>query len=128
MKRLVMLAVLAAGCAPLAMPDAPEGAKLYTENCAMCHGVSGRGDGELARGMHPAPSDLTRLSQGGVFPVSAVLSQIDGYTRMAARPDMPEFGVLLRGDTVPVTLEDGSQSPVARPLAALMTYLESIQR
>lgn len=127
MKRVLMAAVLA-GCAPLAMPDAPEGAALFAENCASCHGVTGRGDGELAAGMRPAPTDLTRLGRKGVFPVSRVLSQIDGYTRMEQRPEMPEFGLLLQGDSVPLMLEDGTQSPVPRPLAALVSYLESIQR
>lgn len=127
MKRVLAVMILAA-CTPAAMPEAPEGAALFAENCVMCHGVTGRGDGELAQGMTPAPSDLTRLSRKGVFPTARVLSHIDGYTRMEAQPEMPEFGLLLRGDSVPVTLEDGSQSPVARPLAALVTYLESIQR
>ncbi len=127
MKRVLMVMAVAA-CTPAAMPDAPEGAALFAENCIMCHGVTGRGDGELAQGMKPAPSDLTRLSRNGVFPTERVLSHIDGYTRMDTQPEMPEFGLLLRGDSVPVELEDGTQSPVPRPLAALTAYLESIQR
>ena len=39
-----------------------------------------------------------------------------------------EFGLLLRGETVPVDVGDGQFTPVPRPLAALMVYLESIQR
>jgi hypothetical protein len=41
---------------------------------------------------------------------------------------MPEFGLLLEGDTVPVDVGDGVFTPTPRPLAALLVYLESIQQ
>lgn len=41
--------------------------------------------------------------------------------------EMPEFGALLEGDTVPVDVGDGVLTPTPRPLAALLAYLESIQ-
>lgn len=119
-----------AGCAPDSMPEPAEGRALYLGNCAVCHGIAGRGDGPAAAGLDPAPSDLTAISRraGGAYPTAHVLTVIDGYTRMdLPGQDMPEFGALLMGDTVPVALEDGSLSPVPRPLAALTTYLESIQ-
>ncbi|WP_260013368.1 cytochrome c [Sulfitobacter sp. W074] len=31
------------------MPEAPDGAKFYAENCVSCHGMSGRGNGPLAK-------------------------------------------------------------------------------
>ncbi len=31
------------------------GSKIYKENCARCHGASGRGDGPLAKSMNPKP-------------------------------------------------------------------------
>jgi mono/diheme cytochrome c family protein len=112
------------------MPDAGEGAALYAENCAVCHGPAGRGDGLGARGMRPAPTDLTLIAarNDGTLPRADVLSTLDGYTRVQGGDvAMPEFGALLEGDTVPVELEDGSLSPVPRPLAALLVYIESIQ-
>ena len=123
------MAVVAA-CAVTDMPEPDEGRALYVENCALCHGPAGRGNGEIAAGLSPKPTDLTRISarNGGAFPRAQVLSQIDGYTRQAPQEEMPEFGLLLRGDTVPVDVGDGQMSPVPRPLAALMVYLESIQR
>ena len=122
-------AVLAA-CAVAEMPEPPEGQALFVENCALCHGATGRGDGDIAAGLRPAPPDLTRIAarNGGDFPRAQVLSTIDGYTRMDRTEEMPEFGLLLRGETVPVDVGDGQLSPVPRPLAALMVYLESIQR
>ncbi|PIE15097.1 MAG: cytochrome C [Rhodobacterales bacterium] len=133
--RGILLAILVAGCAATEMPDAQEGAVLFAENCAMCHGISGRGDGELAREIKresgKGPTDLTVISRKnkGSFPRADVLSYVDGYTRgRLPDQDMPEFGLLLEGPSVPVDTGDGVMSPTPRPLAALMVYLESIQR
>ncbi|MGX9349678.1 c-type cytochrome [Shimia sp. W99] len=134
MKYWMMAAALGVGamaCAEAEMPEAPEGEAIFAENCALCHGAGGRGDGAIAAGLRPRPSDLTQISRraGGAFPVAEVLSQIDGYERDAiAGVDMPEFGALLEGDLVPVDTGDGVMTPTPRPLAALLAYLESIQR
>lgn len=112
------------------MPEAAEGQALYETHCVACHGASGKGDGPLAAAMSSPPSDLTRIaaSNGGTVPRAEVLSQLDGYLRQGVHASaMPEFGAELTGVAVPVTLEDGSQSPVPRPLAALLVYIESIQ-
>ncbi|MFX0544882.1 c-type cytochrome [Roseovarius sp. S1116L3] len=124
----VALIALAACMETASMPEAGEGRQLYVENCAQCHGPVGRGDGPWAKGMTPAPSDLTQLAENGVFPRTRVLSSIDGYHR-AQMPgqQMPEFGALLQGETVPVDTGDGVMTPTPRPLAALLSYLESIQ-
>lgn len=117
-------------CATIDMPEPVEGQIVFDQNCALCHGDSGRGDGLLAAKLQPAPPDLTRITfrEKDVFPRTRVLSVIDGYTRQAPDEAMPEFGLLLEGETVPVVLEDGTLSPVPRPLADLLVYLESIQR
>ena len=127
---LTLIAMLgtAACMQAVSMPDASEGAALYAENCAQCHGASGKGDGPWAAGMEPPPADLTRLSENGAFPRARVLSVIDGYDRTGLPgKEMPEFGLLLEGETVPVDVGDGVLTPTPRPLAALMVYLESIQ-
>ena len=127
---LIASPLLVAGCMAQDMPEAGEGAALFAENCAMCHGPAGLGNGFLAQGLDRRPADLTRITRraGGMFPRSAVLSQIDGYTKGPRQVDMPEFGLLLRGPTVPVDVGGAQPSPVPRPLAALLAYLESIQR
>lgn len=112
-----------------AMPEPGEGAALYQQNCAVCHGADGKGGADLARAAG-RPADLTLLAQGngGVFPRAAVLSTIDGYNRMALGDQrMPEFGGFLEGGTVPMDVGDGRMTPVPRPLAALVTYLETLQ-
>ncbi|WP_306112987.1 MULTISPECIES: cytochrome c [unclassified Roseovarius] len=124
----LLLFVGVVACVQVSMPEAPEGQVLYAENCAQCHGPSGKGDGPWAASMRPRPANLTQLSDDGVFPRARVLSVIDGYDRTGLPGhEMPEFGLLLRGDTVPVDVGDGVLTPTPRPLAALLAYLESIQ-
>lgn len=128
MKNILILALLIVGaCVETEMPVASDGAMLFAENCAACHGAGGRGDGPWAKGLDPAPADLTRLSARG-FDRARILSAVDGYQRTGA-PDqqMPEFGALLEGDTVPLDVGDGRLTPVPRSLAALVLYIEAIQ-
>jgi copper transport protein len=37
------------------------GRRLYTQNCAFCHGAGGQGNGRAAPGLIPPPSDLTSV-------------------------------------------------------------------
>ena len=123
-------AVTLAACMNAEMPDASEGRAAYDANCAMCHGASGTGDGPLAGDLSVKPVNLTTLTRdnGGAFPVNRVLSYIDGYKRKAAEDvEMPEFGLLLEGPSVPIETGEGVFTPTPRPLAALLAYLESIQ-
>jgi mono/diheme cytochrome c family protein len=52
--------------------SADEGKKLYTQNCGVCHGDKGRGDGIAAAGLNPKPADHTsekvqKQSDGAIF-------------------------------------------------------------
>ncbi len=44
---------------PFAAPSIARGAPLYAQNCSVCHGASGRGDGPLAGKLPIRPADLT---------------------------------------------------------------------
>jgi copper resistance protein D len=44
---------------PYAAASVEHGARLYAENCALCHGVGGKGDGPAAAGLNVRPADLT---------------------------------------------------------------------
>jgi len=88
-------ALLAAYPSPLAPsfpPDLARGATLYNAQCAACHGVSGRGDGEAAQGLNPVPiafADVERARQRSVFGLYQVIEQgLDG-TAMASFADLP---------------------------------------
>src|SRR6202050_153540 len=39
------------------------GREIYTENCASCHGLSGEGDGPVARVLTTPPANLRLLSE-----------------------------------------------------------------
>jgi hypothetical protein len=127
---LAALAVLAA-CQP-AGPAEPVARADYTTFCTACHGSAGRGDGPLAASLPRRPADLSRLAarNGGVFPKTRVMSQIDGYirNRHGGGGPMPEFGYVLEGATT--VYDDGSGNPVPVParLLALADYRERLQR
>ncbi|MDE4191174.1 c-type cytochrome [Phaeobacter gallaeciensis] len=125
---LPLVAGLAVACTEIvnSMPTAQEGQILFNQNCALCHGENG--DIAQRETTLDAP-DLRKINarHDGAFPRAAVLSQIDGYGRGKVSAEyMPEFGALLEGELIPVEVE-GTLTPTPRPLAALMTYLESIQ-
>ena len=131
-QRLVALGaalVIGAACTPQG-PEEVSGRALYADYCAVCHGDGGRGDGPAAAGMTPPPVDLTLLSQAndGVFPLVAVMSYVDGYTRDERAEGMPAFGALLQGRTMMVDTGDGVLTPTPEPLVALADHLRGLQR
>lgn len=123
-------ALILGACTAPQMPGPSEGARLFAQNCAACHGADARGAGPESLGLGTVPPDLTRIAarNGGTFPRARVLSVIDGY-RQGTHPDriMPEFGATLSGDLVPLEV-DGVMTPTPRALAALLAYLESVQQ
>jgi mono/diheme cytochrome c family protein len=51
---------------------AAAGKKIYTANCSVCHGITGRGDGAAAAGLAKPPANHTsaavqKLSDGALF-------------------------------------------------------------
>jgi high-affinity iron transporter len=54
---------------PAVPPTVARGAELYHQWCTRCHGVAGRGDGVLARGLDPRPADLTARSLRSTSPL-----------------------------------------------------------
>lgn len=64
--------------APTTAPDLARGAALYTEQCAACHGASGRGDGPNAKTLDPPPvafADVDRARQRSLFGLYQVIGQ-----------------------------------------------------
>ena len=105
----IWIAVIGAGSASglaqrgnaIRNPVAPDqasvaaGRKLFTSNCASCHGESGKGDGKSAAALNPKPSDLTDTawkhgqSDGEIFALirdGAKQTSMRGYAgRMTSR-------------------------------------------
>ncbi len=101
MKRLHAIAaatiagVIASTSAGVAQ-DVSIGQREYENNCAVCHGIVGKGDGILAGYLTQQIPDLSVLAKnnGGVFPVARMLDVIDGREAVAAHGlrDMPVWG------------------------------------
>jgi mono/diheme cytochrome c family protein len=67
------------------------GEKVYTTNCAVCHGPKGAGDGPAGRGLVPPPRDLVEgnWKQGGDS-----ISQWNTLAKGIAGTSMASFGHL----------------------------------
>ena len=74
----------------------------YIKACATCHGVTGKGDGHMAKALIKPPPDLTKLSESnkGVFPASRIYDVIDGRMEVMnhGSRDMPVWGDVFAGD------------------------------
>ena len=126
-----LLSLSLSGCyAPQAGNPIPsyDGARLYRENCASCHGRTGVGDGPMVPHLTAAPSNLRVLSarNNGQFPRLAVTRQIDGRDPIALHGsgEMPVWGWRFR--RADNDMRDEGKQAQAR-IDALVDYLESIQ-
>ena len=104
-----------------------DGATIFRNNCAACHGLEGRGDGPVSKTLKRSVPDLTRLSQrnGGAFPAIHVRTAItfgaDDLLPTHGSKTMPIWGptfheIEFDQDLGNVRLEN------------ITKYLESIQR
>ncbi|MDO8884219.1 MAG: cytochrome c [Pseudotabrizicola sp.] len=124
-------AALALGaCVIAATPEpVPTGEQDFTDFCASCHGISGKGSGEVAATLSKRPADLTRLARrnGGTFPTTQVMAKIWGYTGGKADGVMPNFGPLLDSETVPYDGGDGIMTPTPIRLVQIAEHLQRLQ-
>ena len=115
---------------PLAAQDADEGARLYQQHCATCHGAEATGDGPMAAALILQPPDLTALAAGndGVFPTARVARRIDGRDPLVSHGSpMPVYGPFFEGDDTAIRVETGQPMMTSRPVADLVAYLEGVQ-
>lgn len=107
-----------------------EGAILFADFCAVCHGASGKGDGDMAALMTTPPPDLTALSarNDGEFPMLKVIHTIDGRTGVRSHGNpMPIFGRVFSFGADDEYNPYGSVLEVRGRILSLALYLESIQ-
>lgn len=105
--------------------DPANGKQMYSNYCAPCHGVDGRGNGPVAGALTTQPGDLTALakSHGGKYPGSHVVAvlQFGSDTRAHGSAQMPVWGPVL-GKMNPTQTQQAAQR-----ITNLSRYLESIQ-
>ena len=128
---LVTASLALTGCfAPQAGDPVPsyDGARLYRENCASCHGQTGEGNGPMVPHLTSAPSNLRilRETNDGRFPRLAVMRQIDGRDLSMAHgsSEMPIWGWQFR------RADNDMRNPAKQTQAridALVGFIESIQ-
>ena len=101
------------------------GPEMYRAYCAVCHGMTGKGNGPAAEALKVAPSDLTMLAKknGGRYPSDHVRSAIQGDLRLAAHgsKEMPVWGELFW------RMSQGHSSEVQLRVSNLNQYIESLQ-
>jgi mono/diheme cytochrome c family protein len=92
------------------------GKALFSEYCASCHGVSGKGDGPAASALKIPPADLTALTarNKGQFPSLRVMQAIKAGPSVPAHGSqvMPVWGpIFLQGDSPDTTGQAPPQTP-----------------
>jgi mono/diheme cytochrome c family protein len=101
------------------------GKQMYTNYCAPCHGVDGRGHGPAATALRTPPVDLTGVAKAnhGKFPDTHIVSVLQFGAEVPAHgsADMPVWGPIL-GKMNHVNSQDKDLR-----ISNLSRYLESIQ-
>jgi len=128
---VLSLAALASNRALAGEPASPlavSGERLYVRHCAVCHGMSGTGDGPFAGILRTAPADLTGIAarRGGAFPEADLARFVDGRFVPPAHGtrEMPIWGRWL-GEPVAGAEPD---EVVRGEILALLEYLKTLQR
>lgn len=114
----------------LAAQDVDKGASLYTRHCATCHGINMTGNGPMAPILLVQPTDLTKLSaaNAGKFPRARVVARIDGRDPLVSHgSEMPVFGWYFEGEAFMLRTDAGQPIMTTKPVADLVSWLETVQ-
>lgn len=131
---IFLLALSVTSVSPADTTGAPaltalDGAEIFAQLCASCHGKQGRGDGPVAPAMKAAPPDLTLIAarNGRRFPADWVRDVIDGRAVLPAHGTraMPVWGYELEAS---VAEREPGRAAAVTLTNRLVDFLESIQR
>jgi len=108
------------------------GKREFESNCASCHGVNGKGNGQLVEFLRRSPPDLTLLAKKnqGVFPMSRLYDVIEGEGLPAhGARDMPVWGreYRIKDAEYYVDTPYPYDSMVRARLLALLEYINRLQ-
>lgn len=107
---------------------AAAGKPAYEQNCAVCHGREGKGDGPAMNLLTVKPADLTQISKrnNGTFPFWKTYRVIDGREEIKGHGDrdMPIWGADFRSQAAGNSM---AQTQVRGQILELVYYLQSLQ-
>lgn len=125
MKKTLALATALAFGASAAHTAEADGAHLYANHCAACHGARGEGDGPLAALLTVTVPNLRELAKrnGGKFPADTVKTYIDGRNAPPAHGGraMPVWGDVFSAST------SGDEPVVAARVSLLAAFIAELQ-
>jgi mono/diheme cytochrome c family protein len=131
----VFVAALMGGSAAAQTAAVDIGKHEYLDNCAVCHGVTGKGDGPMVKFGYQKAPNLTTLSKRnkGVFPFAHVYRVIDGRQEVKGHGtrEMPIWGKEYSKEAWTQMHLFGAafaaQSIVEGRIVALIGYIHSLQ-
>lgn len=103
------------------------GKEMFTQYCAPCHGLDGKGNGPAASAMKSQPTDLTQLARkhDGKFPANSVASALKFGSGSGAgahgSAQMPVWGPLFQ------SLDKFNDTVVQQRVSNLVNYIETLQ-
>ena len=128
---VLFASALGLSSAALAQEGADFGKYEYYAKCASCHGVSGKGDGTVAKFLVKAPADLTTYAKrnGGSFPTELAWQKIDGRpVSFSTDRAMPVWGRDFRHEAMSTPYPAAApESYVAAEIFAIIEHLKSLQ-
>lgn len=75
---------------PVSAAALAEATKIFKARCATCHGVSGRGDGPVAKSLRPPPRDYSDIKwQKSVSDAKIATAIVKGGPAVGLKPTMP---------------------------------------
>jgi len=104
-----------------------DGEKYFVRYCASCHGISGTGDGPVAKSLAKPPTNLRLLSDryGSPLPAARLAQLIDGRDAVRAHgtSDMPVWGERL------YAMGEGERGElgIGELMGKIVAYQETIQ-
>ncbi|MCB5184739.1 cytochrome c/FTR1 family iron permease [Methylobacillus gramineus] len=91
--RLAVIQAYKLTVTPKDVPDLNRGAQLFGATCAACHGATGHGDGPLAKGLEPEPSnfhDEDRMRMRSIYGLYNTITLGVSGTPMQPYSQLPE--------------------------------------
>jgi len=125
----IALSLITASWPLAAAEDDNSGKQMYLKYCSSCHGVDGKGDGEVSTVFKIKLPDLTQLAKNnrGIYPMEDVMTAIDGRRTIRGHGDrnMPVWGEVFGKE-----FEDSKYSELTTLLKAkiIADYIAQLQR